>query len=57
MTISQTNFRLGYFISYDYNISIGVDHMIYVMVQSQSVRITGNYPNIYTIQQLLIMEL
>lgn len=57
MTISQTNFRLGYFISDDYNISIGVDHMIYVMVQSQSVRITGNYPNIYTIQQLLIMEL
>jgi hypothetical protein len=45
MTIPQTNFRVGYFINDHYNISIGVDHMKYVMVQNQSVRISGNYPN------------
>jgi hypothetical protein len=47
MTIPQTNFRVGYFINDHYNISIGVDHMKYVMVQNQSTRITGNYPNLY----------
>ena len=45
MTIPQTNFRVGYFINDHYNISIGVDHMKYVMVQNQSVRISGTYPN------------
>ena len=47
MTIPQTNFRVGYFINDHYNISIGVDHMKYVMVQNQSVQITGNYPAIF----------
>lgn len=47
MTIPQTNFRLGYFINDHYNISIGVDHMKYVMIQNQTARITGNYPNSY----------
>ena len=47
MTIPQTNFRVGYFINDHYNISIGVDHMKYVMVQNQSVRISGTYPNSY----------
>ncbi len=47
MTIPQTNFRLGYFINDHYNISIGVDHMKYVMVQNQSARISGTYPNLY----------
>lgn len=47
MTIPQTNFRLGYFLNDHYNVSIGVDHMKYVMVQNQSVKITGTYPNPY----------
>jgi hypothetical protein len=47
MTIPQTNFRIGYFINDHYNISIGLDHMKYVMVQNQSVQITGNYPAIF----------
>ena len=47
MTIPQTNFRVGYFINDHYNISIGVDHMKYVMVQNQSTRISGNYPAIF----------
>ena len=31
VTVPQTNFKLGYFISDNYTISIGVDHMKYVM--------------------------
>lgn len=45
MTIPQTNFRLGYFINDHYNISVGVDHMKYVMHQNKTVNYTGSYPN------------
>lgn len=41
MTIPQTNFRLGYFINDHYNISIGLDHMKYVMTQTQTSNVTG----------------
>lgn len=41
MTIPQTNFRLGYYVSDHYNVSIGLDHMKYVMNQYQVVNITG----------------
>ncbi|MGL4582730.1 MAG: hypothetical protein ACRCVU_07085 [Flavobacterium sp.] len=44
MTIPQTNFRVGYFISDKYNISLGVDHMKYVMDQNKTVNISGYYP-------------
>ena len=49
MTIAQTNFRIGYFINDHYNISIGLDHMKYVMIQNQIATIGGvvgaSYPN------------
>ena len=49
MTIPQTNLRIGYFINDHYNISIGVDHMKYVMIQNQTVDIAGvvgaSYPD------------
>lgn len=45
MTIPQTNFRLGYYISDHYSIAIGVDHMKYVMDQDIPVNINGYYPN------------
>ena len=49
MTIPQTNLRIGYFINDHYNISIGVDHMKYVMNQNQNVEIAGvvgaSYPD------------
>lgn len=45
MTIPQTNLRIGYFINDHYNISIGVDHMKYVMAQNRAVDINGSYPN------------
>ncbi len=41
MTIPQTNFRLGYFISDHYNVSIGLDHMKYVVTQNQLSNISG----------------
>ncbi len=45
LTIPQTNFRLGYFITDKYYLSLGQDHMKYVMVQDQTVRISG-YNNV-----------
>lgn len=41
MTIPQTNLRFGYYISDHYNISIGVDHMKYVMTQDQTANVSG----------------
>lgn len=45
MTIPQTNFRMGYYISDKYNIGLGVDHMKYVMNQNVAVKYTGTYQN------------
>jgi hypothetical protein len=45
ITIPQTNFRLGYFITDKYNISIGFDHMKYVMHNDRRVAYSGYYPN------------
>jgi len=45
MTIPQTNFRIGYFITDKYNISFGLDHMKYVMSNDRTVRYSGNYPD------------
>lgn len=45
MTIPQTNFRMGYFISDHYSFAIGVDHMKYVMTQNQTANVTGNITN------------
>ena len=42
MTIPQTNFKLGYFITDKYSISMGVDHMKYVMTQNQTANVTGS---------------
>jgi hypothetical protein len=53
MTIPQTNFRMGYFISDHYSVAIGVDHMKYVMAQNQAVTINGFYPNPGSYDELL----
>jgi hypothetical protein len=42
VTIPQTNFRLGYFFQEHYNVSIGLDHMKYVMRNNKTVKIDGN---------------
>lgn len=53
MTIPETNLKLGYFISDHYAISIGVDHMKYVMYQDRAVDINGYYPNAGTYGETL----
>lgn len=53
MTIPQTNLRLGYFISDHYSITLGVDHMKYVMYQLKAVDINGYYPNPGTYDETL----
>ena len=41
ITIPQNNYRIGYFLKEHYTISLGVDHMKYVMVKDQTVKIDG----------------
>ena len=41
ITIPQTNYRIGYFFKENYTVSLGVDHMKYVMDQDQTVVING----------------
>lgn len=41
ITIPQTNFRIGYFLNDHYTVSIGVDHMKYVVKSYQTVKIDG----------------
>jgi hypothetical protein len=42
ITIPQTNFKMGYFFADHYSISIGVDHMKYVMNQNQTAMVSGD---------------
>ena len=42
LTIPQTNIKLGYFINDHIAITLGVDHMKYVMVQNQNVAFEGS---------------
>ena len=41
VTIPQYNLRVGYYLTEKYSISLGVDHMKYVMVGTQNVTING----------------
>ena len=45
ITIPQTNFRIEYFHKKNYSITIGVDHMKYVVQQNQEALINGNIDN------------
>ena len=63
LTKPQTNYRIGYFFKENYTVSIGVDHMKYVMVDDQNVTIngeinTGNtrYDGIYTGEDIQLGE-
>jgi hypothetical protein len=63
ITIPQTNYRIGYFFKENYTISIGVDHMKYVVNNDQFVDIDGNinignikYDGVYTGQQVQLTE-
>ncbi len=58
ITIPQTNFRLGVFINNNIDISIGVDHMKYIMPNDQIVDIDGtindnsNYDGTYNSDEI-----
>ena len=41
LTIPQYNYRVGYFVANDWSVSLGFDHMKYVVEQGQTVKITG----------------
>ena len=41
ISIPQNNYRIGYFFKENYTVSIGVDHMKYVMINDQDVKING----------------
>ncbi|MCR8666468.1 hypothetical protein NO995_02160 [Aestuariibaculum sp. M13] len=41
ITIPQTNVKVGYFISDKYTVSLGIDHMKYVMDRNESRRLDG----------------
>lgn len=63
MTIPQTNFRIGYYFNDHWSITGGVDHMKYVMVQNQTVKISGeisgtetSYNNIYNNEDIELKE-
>ena len=49
MTIPQYNFRIGYFFHENWNISIGNDHMKYVVFQGQEAEINGYIKNSETL--------
>lgn len=46
LTIPQYNVRAGYFINNKYNITVGWDHMKYVVVQDQVVSMSGNITDV-----------
>ncbi len=60
ITIPQTNFRIGYFLNDNYTISLGVDHMKYVMKNYQTVKIDGEinvgsqYDGVYNNEAILV---
>lgn len=63
MSIPQTNFRIGYFFKDNFNISLGVDHMKYVVQQNQTVKISGSiaqsgtqYDGIYDDNNIVIQK-
>ena len=45
ITIPQCNYAFGYYLTDHYSISLSFDHMKYVMVQNQTVKISGHIDN------------
>ena len=63
VTIPQFNFRIGYCLSDHWDLSFGMDHMKYVMVQDQLVQIDGTiskpdspYYGEYNEEEILVAE-
>lgn len=63
ISIPQFNFRIGYCLSDHWDISLGMDHMKYVMAQNQIVQIDGYinkpespYQGEYHAEEILVLE-
>ncbi|WP_456463566.1 hypothetical protein [Lutibacter sp.] len=62
LTIPQTNFRIGYFFKENYTVSIGLDHMKYVMRNNTTVKINGdinlggNFDGNYVNENIVLSE-
>jgi len=62
ITIPQTNMRIGYFFKENYTVSVGVDHMKYVMYNNRMGTITGtintggDYDGVYNNDKILVSE-
>ncbi len=67
ITIPQTNIKMGYYISDNYAISFGIDHMKYVMYRNESRKLEGYidlpdtepgsvYNGVYNNEQFLVSE-
>ncbi|UTW64110.1 hypothetical protein KFE98_08210 [bacterium SCSIO 12741] len=64
ISVPQTNFQLGYYLSDHYSISIGFDHMKYVMTRIQNVNMEGyirgtdtDYDGVYQNEQIELTPL
>ena len=63
VTIPQTNLRVGYYISDNWNIALGVDHMKYFVINDQTVNINGfinekgpDYDGVYNNDDIIITK-
>jgi hypothetical protein len=64
LSIPQYNYRIGYQFKSNWNLSVGVDHMKYIMSQNQSVQMTGTvspaasvkYAGTYTNQTVVLTK-
>lgn len=63
ISIPQYNFRIGYYYNDHNSISLGADHMKYVMVQNQQVDINGNiaipgspYSQVYNHEPIILTD-
>ena len=63
ITTPQYNLRLGYYFSNHYSVSLGIDHMKYVVIQGQTVNMNGTisgtgseYDGVYNNESVVIQE-
>lgn len=63
MTIPQYNFRVGYYVKDNWDVSFGIDHMKYVVQQGSTAKISGTinnsdteYDGIYDNEDIIIEE-
>lgn len=63
ITLPQYNLRIGYYFSDHYSVSLGIDHMKYVVTQGQTVKINGTisgteseYDGVYNNEDIVIQE-